>query len=174
MSAPEDELKTELKTERAGPAGQPQIIMDALRRIVQSLRHASARHERDSGLTSAQVFLLKTLHARPGGSVNDLAAAAHTHQSTVSEIVARLEGKGLIARRAAPNDRRRVELRLTPQGEQSIATGGHTPQEALLAAIAVLPDAQRTALAEGLSALIATAGLDGETPHLFFESQETP
>jgi DNA-binding MarR family transcriptional regulator len=155
-----------------------QIIMDALRRIVQALRRASARYERDAGLTSAQMFILKTLSARPGGSVNDLAAATHTHQSTVSEVAARLEARGLIERRPAPSDRRRVELRLSPDGERLIApkqpTDAPTPQEALLAAIAALPAAKRDALAEGLSALIATAGLAGETPSLFFESPHTP
>jgi DNA-binding MarR family transcriptional regulator len=144
--------------------------MDALRRIVQALRRASARFERDSGLTSAQVFILKTLHSHPGVSVNALAAAAHTQQSTVSEVVTRLESKGLIARRPAPEDRRRVELRLTPDGERLICADAMTPQEALVAAIAALPDDKRIALAEGLSALIVTAGLSDEAPHLFFES----
>lgn len=153
-----------------------QTIMDALRRIVQALRRASARYEREAGLTSAQVFILKTLHSRPGVSVNALAAATHTQQSTVSEVVTRLETRGLIERRAAAQDRRRVELRLTPQGEQLIANDAATPQEALVAAIAALPAEKRAALAEGLSALIITAGLGDEAPHLFFESpsQDAP
>jgi DNA-binding MarR family transcriptional regulator len=147
-----------------------QMIMDALRRIVQALRRASARYEREAGLSSAQVFILKTLHGHPGVSVNALAAAAHTQQSTVSEVVTRLEARGLIERRSALEDRRRVELRLTTAGERLIATGAATPQEALVAAIAALPDEKRAALAEGLSALIVTAGLSDEAPRLFFES----
>lgn len=147
-----------------------QMIMDALRRIVQALRRASARYERDAGLSSAQVFILKTLHIHPGLSVNALAAAAHTQQSTVSEVVTRLETKGLIERRPAPEDRRRVELRLTTAGHHLIANDVATPQEALVAAIAALPAEKRAALAEGLSALVATAGLHDEAPNLFFES----
>jgi len=150
-----------------------QTIMDALRRIVQALRRASARYEREAGLTSAQVFILKTLHTLPGASVNALAAATHTQQSTVSEVVARLEARNLIERRPAPGDRRRVELRLTAAGECVIEADAATPQEALLTAIAALPDDKRTALAEGLSALIVSAGLDDEAPNLFFESPDT-
>lgn len=147
-------------------------IMDALRRIVQALRVASARSEQSGGPTSAQAFLLNALRQNPGGSVNDLAALAHTHQSSVSEVIARLEAKGLVARRAAPQDRRRVELRLTPAGEAAVAGQARMPQENLVAAIARLPEEKRRALAEGLIALVAAAGLEGDHPHLFFEPQD--
>jgi DNA-binding MarR family transcriptional regulator len=148
---------------------QSQIIMDALRRIVQALRRASTSYERDSGLTSAQMFVLKALSPRPGCSVNDLAQATHTHQSTISETVSRLEGRGLVDRRVAADDRRRVELRLTSAGETLVSRELRTPQEDLVGAIAALPDEKRQALADGLVALVGAAGLDHEIPQLFFE-----
>jgi DNA-binding MarR family transcriptional regulator len=149
-----------------------QIILDALRRIVQALRRASARYERDVSLTSAQVFVLKTLQTRPGCSVNDLAAATHTHQSTISELVSRLESRGLIERRTSAEDRRRVELRLSEVGMDMIGAETRTPQEDLVAAIAGLPDDKRMALADGLISLVAAAGIEDETAQLFFEPQD--
>ena len=158
----------------AADTSDSQAIMDGLRRIVQALRRASTDSAGKSGLTAAQTFLLRTLQANPGASVNDLAALTRTHQSSVSEVISRLEEKGLIDRRPAADDRRRVELRLTPTGETLVNRHGRTPQEEMLEAIDTLPPETRKSLAEGLHALAAAVSPSGETPPLFFEEKDAP
>jgi hypothetical protein len=49
----------------------PQVIMDALRRIVQALRQSSAHCEKSSGITGAQALVLKHVAAGEGLSVNE-------------------------------------------------------------------------------------------------------
>jgi DNA-binding MarR family transcriptional regulator len=149
-------------------------IMDGLRRIVQALRKASTDSTGKSGLTAAQTFLLRTLQAHAGASVNDLATLTRTHQSSVSEVISRLEEKGLVDRRPAAEDRRRVELRLTPAGEALVNQHGRTPQEEMLEAIDTLPPETRKSLAQGLRALAAAVSPAGETPPLFFEDKDAP
>ena len=99
---------------------QPQIVMDSLRRIVQALRESTRQSERLSGPTPAQLLVLKRIEEQDGLSVNELAALTFTHQSTVSEIVGRLETRGLLRReraeltraeRASGGTRRRSSLR---------------------------------------------------------------
>ncbi|HWU61715.1 MAG TPA: MarR family transcriptional regulator [Ensifer sp.] len=160
-------------TDRQTPASETRIIMDSLRRIVQALRKASADPSAAPSLTAAQIFLLRTLEAHPGASVNDLAALTHTHQSSVSEVLSRLEAKGLIDRRPAANDRRRVVLRLSDAGEAIVGQQGRTPQEDMLQAIEMLSPQIRAALAEGLNALAAAAAPGSATPPLFFEEKDT-
>jgi DNA-binding MarR family transcriptional regulator len=149
-------------------------IMDALRRIVQALRASSVQCQRELGLSSAQMFILRALRDRPGSSVNDLAAATHTHQTSASEVIAKLEAKGLVERRHSRQDRRRMELSLSPAGTRLVAAQLRTPQEDLVSAIALLPDEKRAALAEGLIALVTAAGLDATASTLFFERPDQP
>ena len=148
---------------------EAQAIMDSLRRIVQALRRASTQFE---GLTSAQTFVLRMIASREGASVNDVAALTHTHQSTASEMVARLEAGGLIERRTAVDDRRRVSLFLNEAGHRAMRNQTRTPQESLIEAIAAMEDENRTALADGLRALTHAAGLDDTAPPLFFEGKD--
>ncbi|OLP46474.1 hypothetical protein BJF95_04515 [Rhizobium oryziradicis] len=143
--------------------------MDSLRRIVQALRRAATQYE---GFTSAQIFVLRTLETSEGASINDLAALTHTHQSTASEMVARLEANGLIERRTAKDDRRRVELYLSASGRNVVRDQGRTPQEEIVDAIATLTSENRTALAQGLKALTEAAGLSETVPQLFFEGSD--
>jgi DNA-binding MarR family transcriptional regulator len=145
---------------------EAQAIMDSLRCIVQALRRASIQYE---GFTSAQIFVLRTLGKSQGASINDLAALTHTHQSTASQMVARLEANGLIERRTAPDDRRRVELKLSAAGRDVIRDRDTTPQEQIVEAIAAMSSENRTALAQGLAALTEIAGLGATAPQLFFE-----
>lgn len=149
----------------------PQIIMDSLRRIVQALRQSSAASESTTGLTGAQALVLGHVAARDGLSVNEVAGLTFTHQSSVSEVVSRLEARGLVLRERAGDDARRCILRPTPAGRAAAARlKDATAQEKLLRALAGLPPDRRAELARGLSALIAAAGLGGRRPVMFFES----
>src|SRR4051812_38186382 len=90
-----------------------QIIMDSLRRIVQFVRRTSNQCEQFSELTGAQFFVLKNIKGKKNVSINELAVLTYTHQSTVSEVVGRLEIMGLVVRNKSAKDARRVELTLT-------------------------------------------------------------
>lgn len=147
--------------------------MDSLRRIVQTLRRSSARTEQTAPMTGAQALVLRHVGAREGLSVNDLAGLTFTHQSTVSEVVGRLEASGLLIRRRAVEDGRRVELELTDAGRAAQASLETTAQEDLMKALNRLPKATLAALAAGLGAWTTEAGLGGEPAVMFFEPDAT-
>ena len=147
------------------------IVMNALRRIVQGLRQSAAYSEKTTGLTAAQLLILKQVAAHDGLSVNALAAATFTHQSTVSEIVSRLELKGFLQRERAPDDARRVEVRLTPNGRALLSINPSSASDRLMQAVKGLPPETLAGLATGLDALIHAAGLTDETPVLFFDDK---
>ena len=147
----------------------PRSIMDSLRRIVQAIRKSSAQSQRATGLTGAQSFVLRQIGSHDGLSLNDLAALTATHQSTMSEVVRRLESKDLVVRDKSPTDGRRLELRLTPPGRLALDDGQPTTQERLVLAIATLPTETITQLANGLERLIEAAGLSDNPPVMFFE-----
>ena len=153
-------------------AAKSQSVLDNLRRVVQAARQSSAHCERVAGLTAAQLLVLKSVHANPGLSINDLAALTLTHQASVSEVVRRLEGRGLLVRERSSEDARRREPQLTPEGEAALARQVETIQEILIAAMDRLPVDVLDHLADGLDQLIAEAGFGQEPAPMLFEDGE--
>lgn len=143
-------------------------VMNALRRIVQALRSSASHSEELTGLTAAQMLVMKQIHDKRAVSVNALAALTFTHQSTVSEIVSRLETKGLVTRDRSLEDGRRVDVRLTGQGVALVELSPPTAHERLMAAVKSLPPEDLDNLSKGLAALIAATDLDAQTPEMFF------
>lgn len=155
-------------------AAQVQAALDALRRLVQAIRLSDVRAERHTGLSGAQLFVLQQLADQPAQSLNELAQRTHTHQSSVSTVVARLVDRGLVSRRHADDDGRRLVLELSPAGRELGAGAPETAQTRLIAALERLPREGLTALVTNLQTLVTALGLGAEPAPLFFESSEEP
>ncbi len=142
--------------------------LDALRRIVQTLRVSGRDAERQVGLTAAQLFALQQLASVPGASVNDLAQRTFTHQSSVSVVVRKLVERRLVAKVTAPDDRRRVRLAVTDARRALLRRSPEPAQDRLIAGLAALQPGQRHALVQALSDVAETMSkTDGPPPMLF-------
>ena len=151
--------------------GDTQQVLDAIRRIVQSLRESSRRAEGRVGLSGAQLFVLQRLAQEPALSVNELAARTHTHQSSVSVVVARLVREGLVRRAPSDRDGRRVELSVTAKGRRAATGSPDVAQARLVQAIARLTPPRRRELAASLGEVAhSIAGSEG-APAMFFEER---
>jgi DNA-binding MarR family transcriptional regulator len=147
--------------------------LDALRLIVQALRIGVREGERRAALSSAQLFALQRIAENPRASINDLAALTFTHQSSVSVVIQRLVERGLVAKVAADDDRRRQKLAVTAKGRRSLQRAPAPVQERLIAAVAALPATDRRRLARSLRDIaraIAPGRLAPYPPMLFEES----
>lgn len=153
-------------------AGDTRIVLDAVRRIVRTLHESSRAAEKAVGVTGAQLFVLQKLAESPAASLNDLAALTHTHQSSVSTVVARLVERGLVRRSTAADDGRRVTLRLSSAGARLIARAPHAAQARLAAAIEGLRDEDRESLARSLAALTTAMDLTGPEVTMFFDEPQ--
>lgn len=152
-----------------GAASDAARALVALRRLVRALRTASRRGEHARIVTAAQLFLLREIDASADLSLGELAQRAHTTQSSVSEVVARLVEAGLVLRCAAADDARRSQLSLTARGRAVVADSPPSMPERLLAALDAMPAPQRRTLVEGLEAWISGAGLGAAPAPMFFE-----
>jgi DNA-binding MarR family transcriptional regulator len=152
-------------------AGTTQEVLDAIRRIVQTLRESSRLAERRLGLSGAQLFVLHKLAENPGCSVNELAAHTHTHQSSVSAVITRLVEQGLVQRAASNSDGRRVELTLSAHGRRAASRAPDPAQGRLVAAIEQLAPARRRQLAAALGEVANTLTGDAGAPAMFFEER---
>jgi MarR family transcriptional regulator, lower aerobic nicotinate degradation pathway regulator len=164
-------VKTKSRARRRVPASAAGVreALDALRRIVQALRHPPATGGRQR-LTSAQLFALQRLAEHPGLSLNELAALTFTHQSSVSVVVQRLVERGLVARVHASDDHRRLRLTVTREGGRVLHDAPPAIQDKLIAAMRALAPAKRRTLAEALGSLAqSVAPKDDRHPPMFFE-----
>ena len=73
-----------------------------------------------SGLPTGSLTVLALVAANPGSSQVALARRAGINKSALVGIVDQLEQRGLIARDKSDADRRRNDVRVTPQGEQAM------------------------------------------------------
>jgi DNA-binding MarR family transcriptional regulator len=143
-------------------------VLDAIRRIVRVLRESSRTAEDALGLSGAQLFVLHRLGDRPL-SMTELAARTLTHQSSVSAVVSRLVARGLVQRRTARGDARRVELMLTDKGRLLRERAPAAAQDRVIAGIDGLPARVQAQLADALEALVAQMGLEERAAEMFFE-----
>lgn len=154
---------------RPSPHDSAAIAMDALRRIVRSLRSADAVSEALLGVSAAQLFLLRELAKQESLTIGELAQRTATAQSSVSEVVARLASKTLIVRQRSAVDRRRIDVSLTEGGRSLLRRADETVQEKLLAGFSRLPENRQAMTASGLQSWVDAAGLATIEPTMFFE-----
>ncbi|HEX6049347.1 MAG TPA: MarR family transcriptional regulator [Gemmatimonadaceae bacterium] len=131
------------------------VILDALRSLVRELRLASREAEQRVGVHGAQLHALRQLADNPATSLTELAERTHTDISSVSVVVSRLVEQGLVARKSADDDRRRLSLGLTARGRAVVRRAPEVGTSRLLRAASKLSDREMRSLASSL-AKIAT------------------
>lgn len=148
-------------------------ILNSLRHIVRSLRVSSRNAEQRVGLSGAQLFVLQCLSRQSPCSVNELAAATATDQSSVSVVVSRLVSRGYVKRVPSKLDRRSVELSLTPAGRTLLLAAPEAAQERLLSALSQLKRSETSLLSSLLGKVVELAEVSQGNPSLFFEEGPT-
>jgi MarR family transcriptional regulator, organic hydroperoxide resistance regulator len=90
----------------------------SLRLLNHSLERLSRSMEAAWGVTAQQRLIIRYVGSYPGVTAGQLARQFHLDAGTVSAALGRLERKGLLERRRAQRDRRRLTLGLTAAGRE--------------------------------------------------------
>src|SRR5215831_12185731 len=93
-------------------------IADQLRPVLLKVGRELRREARAVGISPEQVSLLVAIKYDPGVGVRELAARERVSPAAMSKHVDRLERDGLVARTPSDDDRRRVGLTLTDEGQR--------------------------------------------------------
>lgn len=110
----------------------------------------------------AHVLGLLVHHPDKPMTATDLIARTHLLKSQMNRLLTALEGKGYITRERAQADKRRVEIRLTPEGEAAY-TEEHRGVDAILSRlIDSIGEERALHIADEINAVIAA--LDGILP----------
>jgi DNA-binding MarR family transcriptional regulator len=145
--------------------------MNAIRSIVRALRLNTRSIEGKLGISLAQLFVLQQLAEKPADSLNELAERTATHQSSVSVVVRRLVERGLVTRDASQTDRRRVQIALTPTGQNTLRGAPPTVQSDLMHGMSRMSPEKRAILAELLETWVLASGIDLAAPPMMFEDE---
>ncbi len=95
-------------------------LLVLLHDVARLLRTRFDQRAREHGATRAQWVILARLERQPGLSQNELASILEVEPITVARLVDRLEARGLVERRADPNDRRIWRLHNLPAAQPAI------------------------------------------------------
>src|SRR5579884_3458405 len=131
---------------RAAPKSATGRAVECIRRLVNALGESARTVEQRTGLTNAQLFLLRQLAAERELTINALADRALTQQSTVSLLVRRLERAGYVQRARSPEDARRVHVALTARGRAIVARAPKPPLARMIDSLDRIPSGDVEAL----------------------------
>jgi DNA-binding MarR family transcriptional regulator len=116
------------RKEKAEVSAPPELMFAELDSLLgYLLRRAQGAMHRDFmaaiaefALTQKQVATLWLIHANPGVSQVEVAAALGMDRATMMSVTDRLEDRGFVIRKRSSTDRRRQELYLTPAGQSTL------------------------------------------------------
>lgn len=157
-SAQENAGERSLETARA---------VDCVRRLVNALGESARAVEQHTGITNAQLFLVRQLRSEGVLTINELAARSLTQQSTVSLLVQRLEAAGLVDRSRSASDARRVCVSLTAKGKRLVERAPEPPIGRMLRSLEAMQPVDVDALITGVNALLDTMHVHGDVRPLF-------
>jgi DNA-binding MarR family transcriptional regulator len=132
-------------------------LLAAVSAVRRTARQAVRKAWRDEPLPTAQSELLRLVAGRPGITVAEAARELRLAPNTVSTLVGRLAGQGLLGRERALGDARSVRLSVTRRARQRIADWRDLRADLTQQAMAGLTAQDRQHLADAGPALLRLA-----------------
>ena len=141
---------------RRGSAAQYLDTLQSAARIFGAITAESIARVGE-GVTLPQLRVL-VLASQPGQlNATGVAKALDVHLSSASRICDRLVQAGLLHRRDLPQDRRNVELTLTPAGERLLTSVNAHRRDVFTRILRRMDGPEQEALADALSKFVAAA-----------------
>ncbi|WP_036228431.1 MarR family winged helix-turn-helix transcriptional regulator [Marinobacterium jannaschii] len=136
-------------------------VLVSLRRIIRAVDLHSRRLVNQYGLTGPQALVLKAILGAEGLTAGELARKVSLSQATITDILKRLEQRGLVSRQRSDSDRRKVFVFSTQKAVEIVASAPPLLQDTFVDRLTQLRDWEQTLL---LSSLQRVAELmDAET-----------
>lgn len=126
-------------------------VLVALRRIIRGIDLHSRVLIRDYGLTGPQLIVLEELaRSKEVISVGQLAKSVNLSHATVTDILVRLEKRGVVQRTRSNSDKRRVLVQMTDLGLKILEKAPPLLQQRLTSEFVKLEDWEQTLILSSL------------------------
>lgn len=133
-------------------------VLINLRRIMQAISIHSHALVKQVGLTGPQLVFLKAVAKRGEVSVGAIAKSISLSQATTTGILERTVKRGLVTRRRSTIDKRRVMIRITPEGEEILAHAPPLMQASFLNQLDHLEAWEQTMILSALQRIVSMMG----------------
>jgi DNA-binding MarR family transcriptional regulator len=130
------------------------------------LNEQSKKVERETGLTSPQLWAIKTINENSPVNVSDLANRLYLHPATVIGIIDRLEKQDLVKRRRSKDDRRVVWIELTSKGHNLVKSAPEVAQGLLVVGLEEISANNLTEIDRSMKHLVKIFGAQKTPPKL--------
>ena len=135
-------------------------ILRSLRRITRAIDLYSRQLAAQFGLTGPQLVCLRALATMESCTPSRLAREVDLSQATITGIVDRLEGQGLVRRERDTQDRRRVSVQVTEMGQHLLGRAPSPLHSRFLERLAELPEDDRHAIRKTLELVVTMMGAE--------------
>ena len=148
------------KSDNSGPLDKSPSHL--LHRALQRALDIYAETAGPTAVTQRQFAVLAAVAAREGLTQADLVRSTGIDRSTLAELVARMLGKGLLARERSNEDGRANTVSLTDKGRTALAEAEPRAHAADQAILKLAPSSKRSAFMACLRALAAERPKDAD------------
>ena len=115
-------------------------------------------------VTPVQYSIMTAVQAHPGLDQARLGEEVGVDRATLANVVGRLERRGLVLRRASPDDRRLRLVEMTEAGADLLARMDAPARRAHVRTVAALAPAERRAFVQALAQLVQDGNAHGRAP----------
>lgn len=123
---------------------QEQQVLISLRQIIRATDLYSRQLSKEVGLTAPQLLILQAIQSLGAVSISKLSEDVSLSQATVTNIIDRLESRGLVARHRSTQDRRVVHTTLTEAGAEKVLDAPTPIQDMFSNRFAALEDWEKS------------------------------
>lgn len=129
---------------------QEEQVLINLRQIIRATDLYSRQLNKEVGLTAPQLLILQAIQGLGAVSISRLSQQVSLSQATVTNIIDRLESRGLVARHRSTQDKRVVHATLTEQGTSKVLEAPTPIQDTFSKRFAELDDWEKSMIVAAL------------------------
>ena len=130
-------------------------VLVSLRRIIRANHLHSRKLGKETGLTTPQLVVMRAILDTEDPTVSTISRKVSLSQATVTNILNRLEAQDLIRRSRSEQDKRRVNLQVTPAGRKLLKSAPKPLQEGFVARFNQLEDWEQYLIVSSLARVAA-------------------
>ena len=131
------------------------LVMRSLRKIIRATDINSKSLVKRIGLTGPQLLILKEITNNNALTPGKLAQALSLSQGTITGILERMERRGFLTRERDKNDKRRVNVRITEIGQQTVKDAPPLMHESFVKSFESLPKWEQMMILSALQRIVA-------------------
>lgn len=121
-------------------------LLVSIRKVIRAIDLHSKQLNKSSGLTGPQLLIMQQISRKNGVTASQIAKQVNLSAATVTSILDRLETKEFIKRIRSTEDKRRVELFLSENGQKVLIDAPQPLQDSFIAQFCNLKDWEQSLL----------------------------